>query len=573
VTKRNPWPLALCGIGLAVLQAAAYAIDALRPVAVGTWPVGLALVALPPGRRALGIGRVQLRWLIASSAVALVSGAVFWLLNLMTDVPAHPMAWFVGAATMSALTVAASSFLVSENVSAWVVTHGLAAAAVVLLVVGVYLVLVVGINGSPKGHERDVLLSSLVAATIAAVLAPAVRTRVTGQVRASLHKEMPTTSDVVSHFGARMSRAVPMDELLLQLAESLREPVPGSRAEIWTGTAAALSRTVSVPHRAPATLTVTGAQATTIANSRIGGPGWVDIWLPAMKPDDEGPGDFRVVPVAHLGELLGLIAVYRPAHGQPFSDVEDAALVELAHQLGLALHNVTLDSALQESLDQLALRNQELQESRARIVQTGDEARRTIERNLHDGAQQHLVALAVKLGLASAVAEDGDLESVGTMIGDLRSDVQETIQEVRNLAHGIYPPLLRDRGLDEALAAAGQRAALPTQVAVDLSGRYDEPVETAAYFCTLEALQNAGKYAGDGAKIRVEVSADEEHLYVRIADTGVGFDTAHWQPGAGVTNMEDRLGAIGGVVELESVAGEGTTVSISIPARPRDATS
>ncbi|MFL6155653.1 MAG: histidine kinase [Marmoricola sp.] len=568
MTPRNPWPLALSGVGLAVLQLLAYPVQDLRPVAIGTWAVGAAVVTLPPGRRALGIGRVQLRWLIASSAVALVLGAVFWLLNLMTSVPEHPLPWFMGAAALSALTVAVSSFLTSENIAAWVVTHGLSAAAVVLLVVAVYLVLVVGINGSPEGHERDVLLSSLIAATTAAVLAPAVRSRVTGQVRSLLHKEMPTTGDVVANFGARMSRAVPMDELLLQLAESLREPVPGSRAEIWTGSAAALTRTVSVPHRPSATLSIDGAAATTIANSRIGGPGWVDIWLPAMKPEDEHPGDFRVVPVAHLGELLGLVAVYRPAEGITFSGEEDASLVELAYQLGLALHNVKLDSALQESLDQLAVRNRELQESRARVVHTADEARRTIERNLHDGAQQHLVALAVKLGLASAIAEDGDVETVGAMLGDLRSDVQETIQEVRNLAHGIYPPLLRDRGLSEALAAAGQRATLPTHVEVHLAGRYEESVETAAYFCTLEALQNAGKYAGDGATIKVEVTCDDDHLYVRIDDTGSGFDVATWRPGAGFTNMEDRLGAIGGMVDLDAAPGRGTTVSITIPARP-----
>jgi signal transduction histidine kinase len=303
-----------------------------------------------------------------------------------------------------------------------------------------------------------------------------------------------------------------------------------------------------------------------VGRARAGGPTWCRVWLPALTPPDDG--DLRVVPVAHLGELLGLVVVHRSPQAPPFGDDDEQAVVEVARQLGLALHNVRLDSALQESLAQLAERNQELQASRLRIVKAADSSRREIERNLHDGAQQHLVALAVKLGLARQIAEDGETETVLALLSDLRNDVQETIGQLRELAHGIYPPLLRDRGLAEALRTAATRSPLPCTVEVDVPGRYQEQVETATYFCCLEAMQNAGKYAGDGATITVQVMGDETTLRFELRDDGVGFDASTAAKGHGFLNMQDRLGAIGGTLDVESQPGCGTTVRATIPAQP-----
>jgi signal transduction histidine kinase len=274
------------------------------------------------------------------------------------------------------------------------------------------------------------------------------------------------------------------------------------------------------------------------------------------------------VPIAHLGELLGLVVVRRQLDAAAFTEPDERALVELARQLGLALHNVRLDSALQASLAELAERNEELQASRLRIVSAADASRRAIERNLHDGAQQHLVALAVKLGLAQQIIEDGDTEAAQTLLGDLRADVQVTIKELRELAHGIYPPLLRDRGLGEALRTAATRSTLPCSVDVDLPGRFPEEVETAAYFCSLEAMQNAGKYAGDGATLRVHVGYDSQRLCIELVDDGAGFEVAGTPTGHGFVNMQDRLGAIGGELSVESSPGRGTTVRASIPVQP-----
>jgi signal transduction histidine kinase len=225
---------------------------------------------------------------------------------------------------------------------------------------------------------------------------------------------------------------------------------------------------------------------------------------------------------------------------------------------------------LQESLAELADRNEQLQASRLRIVTAADSSRQAIERNLHDGAQQHLVALAVKLGLARQIAEDGETQTVLALLETLRNDVQVTIGELRELAHGIYPPLLRDRGLGEALRTAAVRSSLPCTVDVELAGRYPEEAETAAYFCCLEAMQNAGKYAGDGATVTVHVAGDAEHLCFELVDDGAGFDPASTTLGNGFMNMRDRLGALGGELEVDSKPGQGTTVRASIPARPVD---
>ncbi len=187
-----------------------------------------------------------------------------------------------------------------------------------------------------------------------------------------------------------------------------------------------------------------------------------------------------------------------------FTADDDTMLAELARQVGLALHNVELDSALQKSLDELRQQAEELQASRARIVAASDAARRQIERNLHDGAQQHLVALAVNVRLARKLAET-DPEASLEILDQLGSGLQNAVQELRALAHGIYPPLLVDRGIEEALRSAAGRAALPAEVEASGLSRQPPEVEAAVYFCCLEALQNAGKHAGDGASVTVRV--------------------------------------------------------------------
>jgi signal transduction histidine kinase len=243
---------------------------------------------------------------------------------------------------------------------------------------------------------------------------------------------------------------------------------------------------------------------------------------------------------------------------------DERILAELSRQVGLTLHNVRLDSALQESLDEVRRQAQALQQSRARIVAAGDRERRKIERNLHDGAQQHLVALAVKVRLVRQLA-DRDPEKARGVLEELATDLEDALQELRDLAHGIYPPLLADKGLPEALASAARRSALPVTIDAPGVGRYPPEVEAAVYFCCLEALQNAAKYAGDEASVTIRVWEQEGGLLFEVSDDGAGFDVRQRSAGAGFTNMSDRLGAIGGSMQVESAPGEGTRILGTIP--------
>jgi signal transduction histidine kinase len=161
---------------------------------------------------------------------------------------------------------------------------------------------------------------------------------------------------------------------------------------------------------------------------------------------------------------------------------------------------------------------------------------------------------------------DSDPDTAKTMLEQIGKDLQEAVQELRNLAHGIYPPLLMDRGLAEALSAASGRAALPTGVEAEGIGRYPQLVEAAVYFCVLEALQNAAKHAGEGAQAMVKVWEDESALRFEVRDDGAGFDLstgAH--EGHGFVNMGDRVGAIGGTISVESAPGQGTAIIGRIP--------
>jgi signal transduction histidine kinase len=438
------------------------------------------------------------------------------------------------------------------------------------VVVSVYLVIVLGLGRSPTDDERSILLLSMVAAAVAALLYGPARARLAGVSNQLVYGERRAPDDALRTFGARLTRAIPFDELLLQLAESLRKSLALQAAEVWTGSAGHLDRVVSVPERGPARLDLTADEQPVVARARVSGSAWLQVWLPRLL-EDRGAAAVRMAPITHGGELLGFIVVERPADAERFSDADESVLAELARQVGLALHNLQLDSALQESLRELQLRAEELRASRARVVAAADAERRKIERNLHDGAQQHLVALAVTVRLAQQLAAT-DPDQARELLEQLGHDLQDAVQELRDLAHGIYPPVLMDRGLVSALESAAARAALPVEVAADGDvGRFPQEVEAAVYFCCLEALQNAGKHAGEGATATVTVGRDvgadgRDTVTFTVADDGAGFDPAGSAGrGHGFVNMSDRLGAIGGTVAVDSAPGRGTRVSGSVP--------
>ena len=216
------------------------------------------------------------------------------------------------------------------------------------------------------------------------------------------------------------------------------------------------------------------------------------------------------------------------------------------------------------SLDELRREVEELRASRARLVVAADAERRRIERDLHDGVQQHLVAFAVNLQVARQLA-DSDPSAAKALLEEIGRDVREALESVRELAQEIYPPLLLDRGLVEALRAAVSTADVAARIeAVDLD-RYPPEVEATVYFCCLEALQNAATHAGPGARATVRAWPDENGLCFEVVDDGAGFEQHAMRLGAGLTNMSDRLGALGGRLTISSEPGGGTRIFGTIP--------
>jgi signal transduction histidine kinase len=273
---------------------------------------------------------------------------------------------------------------------------------------------------------------------------------------------------------------------------------------------------------------------------------------PAVASEGDGLTEFAdvdaAVPVRHGSELLGALTVTKPPN-DPMRPEEHKLLSDLAAQAGLVLENFRLI--------------EDLRSSRQRLVAAQDEERRRLERNLHDGAQQQLVALAVKVRMAEGLVGQDEQREREALQGIL-DDAQGALEDLRDLARGIYPPLLADRGLPEAIQAQARKAPIPVTVEHDGVGRYPPEVEAAVYFSVLEALQNVAKYA-NASNVVVRLRPQQEDLVFSVSDDGRGFQKETTSFGMGLQNIADRLAALGGTFVVRSTPGEGTKVSGLIP--------
>ncbi|MEM7284805.1 MAG: histidine kinase [Actinomycetota bacterium] len=231
----------------------------------------------------------------------------------------------------------------------------------------------------------------------------------------------------------------------------------------------------------------------------------------------------------------------------------------LVVQAGLASSR-ELQATLGEALDA----NDELTASRARLVAATDRERRRIERDLHDGAQQRLVGMSVHLALAKELTTT-DPDAAAAVMSQVREQLREAQRELRQLVRGVYPPVLSEHGLPAALRAVADEVHLPIELDIEAVGRHDADVEAAVYFCVLEALQNAGKHAGPDATVHLRLREDGSWLEFAVSDDGRGFDSADRLWGSGFTNMQDRLGAARGTLDVRSADGRGTTVTGRVP--------
>jgi len=561
------------GAGLAYAAAAATGVALViagRPfpavVAAVGWPLAVAC-ALPAVRlrylAAAGRDRERMQWMSVGAAAAADTALVVVVLNVLVKWPAAVAASAAGCAIFLALGMMAGELRGLGPYGGRVLVQVLSIAGFTVVVAVIYLVIVFGIGTAPSDSgDREILGLSMLAAAVAAIGYLPARDRLVAAATRFVYGAKEAPDEALRTFGSRLTRAIPMDELLLQLAESLRKTMGLTRAEVYTGLGDVLERAVSVPDAGPRSIVVTARERPVVTRAGVSGSAWASVWLPALL-EGRAHEQLRVAPVSHGGELLGLIVVERPAAADSFSEDDDRVLTELARQVGLAFHNAQLDAALQTTLDELRGQAEALRESRARIVATGDAERRRVERNLHDGAQQNLVALAVNLRLARDIVTD-DPGAAAEMLDQIADQVKLTIQELRELAHGIYPPLLADSGLGEALRAAASRSPLRVDVADEGTGRYSAETEAAIYFCCLEALQNAAKHA-PAASVVLRLWEESGGLLFSVSDDGPGFDAESARRGHGFVNMADRLGAIGGTVRWHSEPGRGAQISGSIP--------
>jgi len=484
--------------------------------------------------------RQQLKWF--ASAAVLTAAAFFSSLPaaLVSDTLQRVLET-MGLVSWVALPIAAGIAILRYRLYDidLVINKALVFGALAAFITGVYVAIVVGVSSLVGSAGDPNIVLSLVATAIVAFAFQPARERAQRFANRLVYGRRATPYEVLAAFSEQAAATVPSEEILPRVARTIAEGTGAARSDVWVKSASELRLAASWP------------EAQRGERRRIG---LADGRLPSFPSAD------RAVPVQHRGELLGALTVVKP-RGEALTPAEDKLLNDLGAQAGLVLRNVGLTAELLARLD-------DLRTSRQRLVSAQDEERRRLERNLHDGAQQHLVGLRVKLNLAARQAEDARLKE--TLVA-LQADAEETIDALRDLARGIYPPLLAEQGLAAALEAHSRKSPLRVEIASDAITRYPQDVEAAVYFCCLEALQNVAKYSGVSRAVVRLAEADGE-LQFAVEDDGAGFDPAVTARGSGLQNMPDRVEALGGTLEVTSVPGSGTRVSGSVPSRIGGAT-
>ncbi len=404
-----------------------------------------------------------------------------------------------------------------------VISKAVVFGALVAFITVVYVAVVVGV-GALAGEGRSPLLAALAAGIVALAFQP-VRGWARRLANRVVYGRRATPYEVLSEFSDQLAGTYSTDDVLPRMAQLVAAGTGAERTTVWL---------------------------------RVGEEVRVEAWSGAEPdvralPVDDGSlptmsGEDAVVPVRNAGGLLGAISVRMPAT-EPLGPEQDRLLADVASQAGLVLSNVRLI--------------EELRASRQRLVAAQDAERRKLERDLHDGAQQQFVAVGIKARLVEGMI-GRDEERARVLVREVVADTQAALDNLRDLAHGIYPPVLADRGVGAALAAQAHKAPIPVEVEVDGLRRHPPEVEAAIYFCGLEALQNVAKYAA-ASSASVRVWEEDGRLGFSVSDDGRGFDPAVTARGAGLQNMADRLAALGGSLDVRSAPGAGTTIEGRVP--------
>jgi signal transduction histidine kinase len=471
--------------------------------------------------RSAGEERLQLKW-FAAAAVLVVATLIA---TMVTD--------SVAAAVLSNLAFLCLWIAIGVAVLKYrlydidvVISKAVLYGSLAVFITAVYAGLVVGV-GTLAGGRDSPLLAALAAAVVAVAFQPArqwagrLANRVVYGRRASPYQ-------LLSEFAQRIGSAYSHKDVLPQMAQIVAAGTGAEQVVVWLRVDDQLHPGAS-----------TGGSPTAVVPLVDGLP--VDGQaMPSLPEADIS------VPVVHGGDLLGAISIRMPK-GEPLRPAGQQLVADVASQAGLVLSNVSLV--------------EDLRASRQRLITAQDEARRRLERNLHDGAQQDLVALAIKVRLGTTVE---DLTQARQIFGELQTDTTGALDNLRDLARGIYPPLLADLGLAAALNAQAAKSTMPVAVEAGGIGRFGQDTEAAVYFCCLEALQNTAKYA-HATHASICLQAHNGTLRFTVSDDGTGYDARHTPMGSGQRNMADRLAALGGRLDVRSAPHHGTTITGQLP--------
>jgi signal transduction histidine kinase len=399
-----------------------------------------------------------------------------------------------------------------------------------LFVAAAYLAIVLGIGALPGLDRSDTTLQIVATAAIAVAFQPA-RLRIQHLANRLVYGKRATPYEVMASFGHRMAEVPNADDVLPDTAETAARGVGATAARVTLELDDGSQRSVTWP-----------------PGERLGEPTFA-------------------LPVGHAGEWIGEIAIVKPAN-EPLRPAERALLEDLARNAGPALHNVLLASDLEAKATELVIKNEEIERSRQRLVTARDAQRRRLERELRDGVGNELSEIRDAIG-ADADQLRAEPEVVERSLDELGTRANVALEQLREVARGIFPPLLVDQGLAAALDTLCRKTGPDTRLTVDRSivgTRFDPASENAVYFCCVQAVQNAQRHA-PGASITIGLSVDGDALVFTVRDDGPGFDPAATKAGEGMQILTDRVAALGGTIAVESVPGRGTTVTGRVPAR------
>jgi signal transduction histidine kinase len=481
-------------------------------------------------RRARGEERQQILWLML---VGITAAAILLLMPLIgDDILWGPLVLvlLVGIPTATALAI----FRYRLYDTGVVVSKTIVFGALALFIGGMYVAIAVGLGILVGDEDSDAL--RIAATALVAVAFQPVRSRLQRFASRLVYGERATPYEVMAEFGQRVAAVPSAGEVLPDMAEAAARGVGATGARVRLFLGGGRERSVAWP-----------------AEDAI------------LEPSLE-------LPIQHGGELVGELAIAKGAN-EPLRPAERALLEDLVGHAGLALSNVRLSADLQAKAEELALQTEELRRSRERVVAARDAQRRRLERELREGVGAAIVDIRDRIG--------GDAERIRTApaavlrsLEDLGERTSATLEELRDVARGIFPPLLVDRGLAAALEAHLRKLGMAARLDVSPSlaeARFDPPTENAVYFCAVQALQNARRHApGASVEVRLETAGSDAIRFV-VRDDGPGFDVTTTVEGEGTQIMRDRMTALGGSLTIESPPGAGTTVTGRVPSRAMEA--